>query len=123
MFEKFLSLIERAVVALEKLASVTTAPDVSASTPEAAPKQTRTRKAPAEAPTPPADDADDFLDEPAAKEEPKYERADVKKALQDFGSKKGMDKAQALLLEHGGVKALSELPIEKFASVINATKK
>jgi hypothetical protein len=116
-------LIERAVVALEKLATVGT-PDASAPTPEAPAKQTRTRKTP-EAPQtpPPADDDGDFLDEPVAKEEPKYERADVKKALQDYGSKKGMDKAQKLLLDEGGVKALSDLPIEKFAAVINATKK
>lgn len=124
MFEKFLSLIERAVVALEKLATAST-PDASATT-EAPPKQTRARKTAEQATAPPTVVADDdFLGEPAAEPEPEvtYERADVKAALQEYGKKHGMDKAQALFQKVAGVKALSDLPIEKFADVIKATKK
>ena len=122
MFAKFLLLIERAVVALEKLATAST-PDVSA-TPEAPAKQTRTRKQPDAAPTPPATADDDFLNEPpAAEPEVTYERADVKAALQEYGKKHGMDKAQALFIKVSGVKALSDLPVEKFAEVIAAIKK
>lgn len=126
MFEQIVSLIERAVVALEKLAAVSTtnAPAPAASSETV--KATRTRKQ-AEAPPPPPPPAgdDDFLGDGADKDEPEvtYERADVKQALQDYGKKHGMDKAQALFLKVGGVKALSDLPIEKFAAVIEATKK
>jgi hypothetical protein len=119
MFEKIVSLIERAVVALEKLASGAFVPEAQPA-PEAPAKATRTRKQPEAAP-PPADEGDDFLgDAPAAKT---YERADVKQALQEYGKKHGMDKAQALFQSASGVKALSDLPIEKFAAVIEATKK
>lgn len=128
MFEKILSLIERAVVALEKLASASSsmqAPSTGATTGATTEAPARAgRKAKAETLTPPAtDDGDDFLnDTPAAKEAPKYERADVKKALQEYGAKHGMDKAQALFIKVSGVKALSDLPIEKFAEVIAAIK-
>lgn len=123
MFEKIVSLIERAVVALEKLASANnSAPDTASST-EAPAKPPRKQKAEAPpAPTPPPSD-DDFLNEPSAEPEVKYERADVKKALQDYGAKHGMDKAQALFIKVSGVKALSDLPVEKFAEVIAAIKK
>lgn len=121
MFEKILSLIERAVVALETLASAGAASSPAA-TPETPAKQTRTRQKAEAPPAPPAED--DFLNEPESKEpEVKYERADVKAALQEYGKKNGMDKAQAMFQKVSGVKALSDLPIEKFADVINATKK
>lgn len=127
MFEKILSLIERAVAALEKLASASSSAPVSGAltagaTTSDAPAKTP-RKPKPEAPTPPPA-ADDFLNEPeAAPEEKTYERADVKAALQEYGKKNGMDKAQKLFQEVSGVKSLSDLPIEKFATVINATKK
>lgn len=122
MFEKIVSLIERAVVALEKLAIAGPSPQSDAQAPEAPAKATRTRKQPEATPAPPADD--DFLGDGGSKEpEVTYERADVKQALQDYGKKNGMDKAQALFQKVGGVKALSDLPIEKFAAVIEATKK
>lgn len=122
MFEQIVSLIERAVVALEKLAAVSTTNAPAASSEPV--KATRTRKQ-AEAPPPPPAGDDDFLGDGADKTEPEvtYERADVKKALQDYGKKHGMDKAQALFQKVGGVKALSDLPIEKFAEVIAETKK
>lgn len=122
MFEKLLSLIERAVVALEKLSSSPgeTLSGGTAAT-EAPAKPARKQKA---EPTPtPAASEDDFLNEPNDVPEVKYERADVKKALQDYGAKHGMDKAQALFIKVSGVKALSDLPIEKFAEVIAAIKK
>lgn len=126
MFEKVLSLIERAVVALEKIAAAgvsATSAQPAAETPS---KPAKTAKPVKETPppAPPADD--DFLSEtpePKPEPEPKFERADVKKALQEYGSKHGMDKAQELFKKISGVGALSELPIEKFAAVIAATKK
>lgn len=124
MFEKIVLLIERAVVALEALASASSAGSASppaAGASETPAKPRKTKSAP-ETP-PPADDSEDFLGEPAAKDEPKYERADVKKALQDYGAKNGMDKAQALFIKVSSVKALSDLPVEKFAEVIAAIKK
>lgn len=120
MFEKILSLIERAVVALEKLASQPVATD-AASAPEAPARKPRASSKPVEPPAQlPTDD--DFLGEdppPAVK----YERADVKQALQEYGKKHGMDKAQALFQKVSGVKALSELSVDKFEAVIEATKK
>lgn len=123
MFEKIVSLIERAVVALETLAALAAgAASSPAATPEAPAKQTRTRQK-VEATTPPPAEDDFLSDPPAAPETPKYERADVKKALQEYGAKHGMDKAQALFIKVSGVKALSDLPVEKFAEVIAAIKK
>lgn len=123
MFEQLLSLITRAVVALEKIAGATPSSAVNApdAAPEAPAKDTRTRKANAEQPqTPPADD--DFLGGDAEPEkEPVYERADVKAALQEYGAKHGMPKAQELFKSASGVSSLSDLPIEKFAAVIKAT--
>jgi hypothetical protein len=121
MFEKLVSLIERAVVALEKLAAGGFVPEAQPAS-EAPVKATRARKT-AEAPTPPASE-DDFLDEkPSAEPEVTYERADVKQALQEYGKKHGMPAAQALFKEASGVTALSELTVDKFAAVIEATKK
>jgi hypothetical protein len=123
MFETLLSLITRAVVALEKLASAGDVAGAGTPATEAPAKATRTRtKAPEAPPTPPQTSGeDDFLNEPQAEPEVKYERADVKKALQDYGAKHGMPKAQELFKQVSGVSSLSDLPIEKFAEVIKAT--
>jgi len=124
MFEQFIALFTRAVVALEKIAGgALNVQDTPA--PEAPAKPAGKGKGKqAEAPTPPAED--DFLggDSESEKDpEPTYERADVKKALQEYGAKHGMPEAQKLFKDASGVTSLSDLPIEKFAAVINATKK
>lgn len=114
MFEKLLSLIERGVVALEKLAvPVVTAAGAAA---VAAAKPAKVTK-PTRAPEP---EADPFADAPAAEKE--YTRQEVRDALVAYSQKEGQSQATAVALvaKVGGVEKFSDLPKEKFAAVFKA---
>lgn len=130
MFEKFLSLFERLVAAVEKLSSLTPATTTTAAAATAPTKPARAAK-PAKETPPPADDLDldgggaaddDFLgtSEPAKK----YTLAEVRDALVKHGQRHNdKNKPRAVLKAAGGVEILSELKEDKFAAVIEAANK
>ena len=133
MLEKILSLFERAVTALENIASAgkvdpqQTAPGGLVA-PEAAPRQARSRAGKAvetAAPATPAADNDFLGGGPASPEIDlrKYERGDVKAALTKLVEKFGQEKAFKLFVSSGGVQSLNDLPEDKFAVVIDAANK
>jgi hypothetical protein len=115
MFEKLLSLIERGVVALEKLA-VPVATAAGAATVAAAAKPAKVTKPP-KAPEP---EPSPFDDPPAAEKE--YTRQEVRDALVAYSQKDGQSQATAVALvaKVGGVDKFSDLPKEKFAAVFKA---
>lgn len=111
MFEKFLTLFERLVVALEGASkpSVTVAPAA------------RGKGKAVEATAPPEPEGgDDFLG--SAAPDVTYTVDQVREALVAYGAKHSQDKARAILLKHGKVKTLQELKLENFAAVIDAAK-
>jgi hypothetical protein len=126
MLEKFVSLLERAVAALEKLASAPVAVPAGAATPQENAGTSKPAKSskPKETPKEPEKPKDDtsFLD---ADEESvvEYTKDDVRNALIEAGKRLGAsDKAQAILKKVGGAETLGGLDKSKFAAVIKAAK-
>jgi hypothetical protein len=119
MFEKLLSLIERGVAALEKIAAspspAATAAPAAAAGATAAAKPGKTK------PKAPEPEADPFADPPAVQEK-EYTRQEVRDALVAYSQKDGQSQstAVALVAKHGGVDKFSDLPKEKFAAVYKA---
>ena len=127
MIEKFLSLFERFVVAVEAIASQAGPLVVPTSNPTPVtegPKPSRSRAARKEDPQPtPTDNGIDFLGGSAANPPKKYERGDVKAALEKLVAKSGSSTAFSLFQSVGGVQSLNDLPEAKFAPVIEAVEK
>lgn len=109
MFETLLSLIERGVAALEKIAAAGGVQVAATAANESAGegKPSRKQKATSE----------------QAQPEKEYTDADVRKALTEYGEKTGdMDKARELLKKHGDVSALKDLKKDKYAAVVKAAE-
>lgn len=127
MFDKLLALLERFVVAVEAIAAAGGTLQAPANAPADGPKPSRSRAAKDKedkAPTPPATDTSfDFLGGSATNPAKKYERSDVKAALEKLVAKVGQPAAFALFNKEGGVQSLQDLPEDKFAAVIEAAEK
>jgi hypothetical protein len=127
MIEKFLSLFERLVVAVEAIASkagpLVVQPSEQA-TPAEGPKPSRSRAAADKKkdepkdPAPTTDNSFDFLG--AAPK--KYERGDVKAALEKLVAKSGTSTAFTLFQSITGVQTLNDVPEDAFAKVIKAVE-
>lgn len=129
MIEKFLSLFERLVAAAEAIAAGGGAAPAQAAPAAEGPKPSRSRAAAAdkkkdEAPkdqAPAADNGFDFLGGTSAPAK-KYERGDVKAALEKLVGKAGSAEAFKLFQAVGGVQSLNDLPEDKFAAVVKAVE-
>jgi hypothetical protein len=132
MIEKFLSLFERFVIAVEAIASKAgplAVPANEQAAPAAeGPKPSRSRAAAADKKkdepkeqAPATDTSFDFLGGASAPAK-KYERGDVKAALEKLVGKAGSAEAFKLFQAVGGVQSLNDLPEDKFATVIKAVE-
>lgn len=126
MLEKLIALFERLVIATETLAGAATpAAGTAPTAPAEGPKPARSRtvkETKSEAPPAAADDLD-FLGTGQTAPAKTYERGDVKAALEKLVKKSGQPAAFELFQKVGGVKALNDLPAEKFAAVVEAVEK